>query len=378
LFGGIVSKVYIAKPLYLFANDSAVARRALAGEPITILPSGKFYRWDEEFDVTDEVLAEFVENWEKRAERGIRQTRLAVDVDHDGKAVGWYESITATPDGLAATFSWNESGQRSLENGEYAYFSPTIWWQMRDRVTNEMIRHQIAGGALTNYPYFGDATALYSARQQGGITMAENLQPAGDSMLQQFWAWVTKQAANASDPDAPPMSAPPPEGFSEMQAQMEEYGQRLADLNDRLETVTGERDDYRQQVENLSTRLTSVQDARESEHFNVMAETYAHLPVALPDLAGHLRWLYSADREDEQPHASFFAEVLRKADAQFAAAFAEQGVARGSTNTLKTVEAAVAQYMQEHAGTDYETALSTVMRERPDLYQAYQREQQGG
>lgn len=371
---------YVIKPLDLYADDGAVAKRALAGEVITILPKETFYRYGERIDVTDEVISDFVDHWQNRSEIGLRRSRLAVDLDHNGGAVGWYEDIVALPNGLGARFSWTSKGRDALESGEYAYFSPTVYWEVRDRKTNRWVYNQIGGGALTNYPFFGDSTALYSerVRQQGGITMAENLQPAGDGMLQQFWAWVTKQAANASDPDAPPMSAPPPEGFSEMQAQMDEYGQRLAELNERLETVTGERDDYRQQVENLSTRLTSVQDARESERFNVMAETYAHLPVALPDLAGHLRWLYSADREDEQPHASFFAEVLRKADAQFAAAFAEQGVARGSTDTLKTVEAAVAQYMQEHAGTDYETALGAVMRERPDLYQAYQREQKGG
>lgn len=370
-------ELYIARPLDLFADDSAVARRALAGELVTILPKGKFYRWDEACDVTDEVLQEFVANWNNRTERGLRQSRLAVDIDHNGKAVGWYEDIVALPDGLGARFSWTENGRQSLRNGEYAYFSPTIYWQMRDRVTNEIVHNQVAGGALTNYPYFGDATALYDARQRGGITMAENLQPTADSnMLQQFWTWVTRQAANASDPDAPP-SMQLPEGFGEMQAQMEEYGQRLVELNDRLGEVTGERDNYRQQVENLSTRLGSVQDARESERFNVMAETYAHLPVAIPDLATELRWLHNADRDDDQPHARFFTELLRKANSQFTAAFSERGVAHGSTDIMQSVNAAVDEYMQQHTGADYSTALSAVMRERPDLYQQYRNEQGG-
>lgn len=150
----------------LFADDGEVAARVLAGDPVCILPLGKFWRGGRDRDVTPDVIAEFVDNWEHRADRGIRRNRLAIDVDHDGRARGWYKDVILLEgQGLGATFAWNRTGRQALEGGEFAYFSPTIYWQVRDRVTNSVVHNQLGGGALTNYPFFGEATALFSLRE---------------------------------------------------------------------------------------------------------------------------------------------------------------------------------------------------------------------
>jgi hypothetical protein len=149
----------------LFADDGSNVSRALSGEAITILPMGTFWRGGKEREINDAVVGQFVDNWEHRTERGIRRSRLAVDVDHDGRARGWYQDVMALSSGVGATFKWNKSGRAALESQEYAYFSPTVYWMQHDRVTNAVVKNQLGGGALTNYPFFGEATALYSLRE---------------------------------------------------------------------------------------------------------------------------------------------------------------------------------------------------------------------
>jgi hypothetical protein len=156
-----------------FAEDGAVAARALAGEPVLILPVGTFHRGDQARVVDAGVVQEFADNFAARASRGIRRSRLAVDVDHNGRAVGWYRDVQATPAGVAASFEWTAQGRRALQAGEYAYFSPTIFWELQDRVTGEPVKHQLAGGAITNYPFFGDATALYSDAAEFAVVKSE-------------------------------------------------------------------------------------------------------------------------------------------------------------------------------------------------------------
>ena len=144
--------------------DDNVARQALRGQVVKVLPMELFYdHWGDTKNVTPRVIEEFVDHWDRRLEVGIRRSRLAVDDDHSGRALGWYKSVVALPDGLGASFLWNQSGRTALEGGEFAYFSPSIFWEIRDRVTGEMVRHQLGGGALTNYPYFGEETSLYSS-----------------------------------------------------------------------------------------------------------------------------------------------------------------------------------------------------------------------
>ena len=150
----------------LFADDDGVASRALAGEPICILPLGTFWRGGREKVITPDVVDQFVENWHEREVRGIRRKRLAVDADHDGRARGWYRDVMPLDQGLGATFRWTRRGRQALEDGEFAYFSPTVYWRVTDRVTNEVVENQLGGGALTNYPFFGEETALFSLRGQ--------------------------------------------------------------------------------------------------------------------------------------------------------------------------------------------------------------------
>lgn len=466
----------------LFADDAGAAARALAGEPICILPLGTFWRGGKSRDITRDVVDQFIDNWQMREERGIRRKRLAVDVDHDRRARGWYRDVMALDEGLGATFSWTRRGRQALEDGEFAYFSPTVYWRVVDRVTNEVVENQLGGGALTNYPFFGEATALFSLRDvaldnppmyyavtkteggveyparaylvavdpakpttwhlrvyswqdgkltpdrrlmgaakaaltspgghrgnkyegpqreeatrklkklyadegmdftiEGGFDMSDQ-QQAGNPAVQavrEFFAQL-QAAVTSGQPD--PGGDAGTVDVEALQSQIEEMSERmeaLAGLEETVETLQAERDQFAAQVEGLQGRLSTEEGLRRAAQFAAMVtEQFAHIPGEAPALAAELSWLHSVDTEEGQPHANFFLEVLRSADAQFADAFAERGVHLSTeTGVMAQIDALAKKYMADHEDVQYMDAISAVLAENPQLYEAYTNDVAGG
>jgi hypothetical protein len=433
-------------------------------------------------NVDDQAVDEFVVNYRDRLDRGLRRSRLAVDQDHNGRALGWYQDVMALPEGVGSTFQWNRAGREALEANEFAYFSATVYWQMRDRVTNQTVNNVLAGGALTNYPYFGEATALFClateadappifyavtktgphgdqlpARaylvvedpskpstwhlpvmswrggklvydhklmgaakasltaeeghrgnpyegpqkaealaklkrlyeregleftlEEGGFPMSQQAPlPGGENAdqvlagLRQFFAGLIPGSGRS---DAPPTS--PSAEVLALQAQVEALSEQVAgfgDLPDQLSAAQAQADEYRAQVETLQGDLGSEREARQIERFRQMAGSdYAHLPVQIDALGEHLRWLYSRDTEEEQPHATFFSDLLRRADEMFVDAFRERGSSRaGGDGAMVRINAAIEEYQEAHANTTREEAMEAIFRAQPDLYEAYQTE----
>ncbi len=420
--------------LDLFADDGSLARRVLSGDPIVILPVGAFHRGGQVKDITPEVVAQFAANFAQRADVGIRRSQVAVDIDHKGGAVGWYKDIIATDAGLAATFDWTSKGRAVLEAGEYAYFSPTVYWQQTDRETGAQVYNQIAGGAITNFPFFGNATALYSDALASATTKIENeLQDPARAYLiaddpHNAAAWQLRVRAfqdGALKLDAqllntaraalmsPEQQYQVPDrdavvsrlrglyeqkglkfnmGGNGMSTEKEkamgtvlpevsadDFAELRAELDTMRATMTalsGERDVYAAEVGTLKTALALVEDARAVEKFGVLASEFAHLPTDSNALAVELRWLHEQDADNDQEHAAFFMALLRKADSAMAGAFAPVGTARGAQVGSAGAQLAqlVAEYQSQHARATYSDALTSVAGLRPDLYAAYQQE----
>ncbi|MBN2003963.1 MAG: hypothetical protein JXA21_11465, partial [Anaerolineae bacterium] len=258
-------------------------------------PKGTHHRFDpwtgktRTWSVDDAVVAQLVDNFAHRTERGIRQSRLPVNEDHQSsRALGWFGQVTALPEGVGGTFHWNRKGREALENGEFGYFSVEIYDELVDRVTGETVRNQISGGALTNYPFFGEATALMSRELTGGYAMPETLE-----QLEAERNWLRDLFARLFGRSETPPGDPPPalhgEIPEELQQQLTQLQTQVQQFNTQLEGVTAERNTYAQQVKSLETQLTAVQDARSAEHFAVLARSFGNLPAATPDLGA---WVY--------------------------------------------------------------------------------------
>lgn len=351
-----------------FPADSAIAAKVLSGAPILIYPKGQHHRanpWTNEVHtwiVDDATVAELVQNYADRETRGLRQVCLPVNEDHSGsRALGWFNQVLALPEGVGATFTWNRKGREALENGEFGYFSVEIYPEVLDRVTGETIQNVLAGGALTNYPFFGQAAALHQRAgfqpHLGGDPMSDDLEnlKADRSLLHGLLRLFAK--AEVEPAGVTPLA--PPVEFANLQAQVEQFTAQL-------QAVQGERDTYAARLERLQSDLARVQDVRAVEHFSVLAEGFAHLPAQTSELAQHLRWLHETDTEGA--HRDFFVKLLRATDETFARYFREQGVQRGNeTDAESRLLRAAEVYQREHPGASYRDALDAALAGHPEL-----------
>lgn len=361
-----------------------VAHRALSGEPVLIYPLGTHHRRTDDgtrtWTVTEETIDDLLANYEHRLDRGIRQKRLPVNEEHRGRALGWFESVTKTPDGLAATFTWNPKGQDALENGEFAYFSVEICDKILDRVTGETVKNQITGGALTNYPYFGEATALMSRRPTTQeATMPNEREVPQDTWLKEQFEKLISQFSTAPRPAGQPDAAPAVQAIrDEMRAEFERQAQEIEDrFTAQLESAETQRDTYATQIEELRGQLSTAETARARERYTRMAQDFSHVPAQTADLADHLHWLHDADTAGE--HAEFFMRLLQKTDDAFASQF--QALQMRHDHSLDTAENQLHTMAMDYAnenGVTYSDALTHLIQTRPDLAQQYNSEASGG
>lgn len=351
-------------------SDAAVAERALRGEYVRILPKETFYdHYGQQRVIDDGAIAEFEDNWRHRADRGIRRSRLAVDESHVGGAVGWYKDVVGRDDGLYSSFTWTMKGRQLLEEGAYAYFSPTLYWQIPDRKTGELVHNQIGGGALTNYPYLGEETALMSNRvvsEEGVDDMAgqdgnDVQQVDMDALSQGVVERLLARFTGGNEGDAP-------EGIDE-DAIRAELETTLGVMRDERVAVEAT---YQQQITDLQGRVAAAELARRRESYrSTVLHRFNHLPGEQDELVDHIAWLNSADTTEDAAHATFFMTLLEQADTEFARQFESRGVrqdiAASGAGTFEQIDTRVKAYMSEHDGATYEDAAGAIFAANPEL-----------
>jgi len=371
-------------------DPDSVAARALAGEPILVFPYGKYYRRGlfgdvQEIVVDRQVVGDAVRNFARRESAGVRQKLLPVNIDHNSSlgARGWFADVVELPEGLGARFNWNSKGQAALEAGEFAYFSLEFAWDLLDSVTGESSPHHVVGGALTNRPFFGQATALMSNIAEVNMSQNDGVAEIRQEVsgLREFIAGalsVFGRGAEGGDAErvAPTESGADPqaERFAALEAQVAEFSAQVQNL-------ASERDAYAAKAETLQAQVGELQAARSAEKFAVMAAKFSHLPMATDKLAGVLEWLHGVP--DNDGNVAAVVEVLSKADAEFARAFKAQGFNTGTgPQAVKSpagqFDAQVQAYMAEHAPVSYGDAAQAVAMAKPELYAAYTEQIAGG
>jgi phage I-like protein len=126
-----------------------------------ILPIGKFSRFGRTVEITDEMLKDMVGNF-----RRVPPTRLPVNIEHEeehGK-VGSIDGLRHVPgDGLYALIDWTPVGKRLLEEQRFQYYSPEVIFGLQE-YDGKMTKNILYGLALTNHPYFGTDTAVFSLK----------------------------------------------------------------------------------------------------------------------------------------------------------------------------------------------------------------------
>lgn len=360
--------------------EEGMADRALRGEVIEIVPRGDWYdHYGVERHITQEVIDEFADNWNHRLTRGIRRSRLAVDVGHDERARGWYRTIVALPppQGVGASFAWNKNGRRALEENEFAYFSPTVYWRLQDHISGETVENQIGGGALTNYPYFGEVTSLYQRQtlatdlNKGDLNMTEPFDQ--EAVVAQVSESVVERlrglfSGGQESSDGGNGNSVDVEGFK---AQLAEMEASLKTMRTEAETT---QTTYQTEIADLNTQLdTQRASARVERFMTVAGSSFKHLPVSTSDLAEFLNWVEGADDSEDKARYTLLTALLNKADEEFHAQFTSLGIGGPAVlgTAAQTLQGKIEKYMEEHEDVSYDDAQSAVIQANPELYAQY-------
>ena len=144
------------------------------GEPIRLMPIGKWYRGDRELDITKQLLEQVVRNFDA----GLPQYRVGIDLDHgegkgkvgDVKALAYLEGTQALKgDGLYITdYDLTDKGVKAIAEDGYDGVSAELVWSLngstfQNPVTGEEVDNVLTGVALTPRPFFGREVAIFSA-----------------------------------------------------------------------------------------------------------------------------------------------------------------------------------------------------------------------
>lgn len=126
-------------------------------------------------EVTSKDVAEIVRNF------NADKNALAIDYEHQtfseppvpAPASGWIHGlIDKGAEGLWAEVQWTERAREAIRAKEYAFISPVLFFNSRDRVTGQPIGTMLAPPALTNMPFFdGMAPVQMRLWQKGAEEM---------------------------------------------------------------------------------------------------------------------------------------------------------------------------------------------------------------
>ncbi len=145
----------------------AIALSASAAR-LPIAQLGVRYKGKQRIEITRSMMASVIANFKKR-DTG----EVPIDYDHaiefaagTGGAVpaaGWIKGIDEGPDGdgiLWGSVSWTEKAAGMIQAGEYKYVSPVIDPSIRDNKTGEPQGWTLTSAALTNQPVLQGMPAL--------------------------------------------------------------------------------------------------------------------------------------------------------------------------------------------------------------------------
>lgn len=155
--------------------------------------------------------------------------------------------------------------------------------------------------------------------------------------------------------------------------------EQFAQMQERMDKSAGEIETLTRQLLERDSQLEQMRNERVVERYAREAEGYAALGVDRDQYAAHFAWLEGVDPDGE--HLAWFKSVMQSADGAMAQSDAFR--ARGSGEQAPAADpfARIEQEMKKKAtergitlrvGTDdYNTIMTEVMNERPDLVEAY-------
>lgn len=120
---------------------------------VQLLRVGSFNYFDEEMEISPEILASMVKNFEAK----IRGVDLAIDYAHNNhlEAAGWIRALSLENEGreLWAEVEWTPAAEKKLADKEFRYLSAEFAFALVDEETNAEHGPTLLGAGLTNRPF---------------------------------------------------------------------------------------------------------------------------------------------------------------------------------------------------------------------------------
>lgn len=124
------------------------------------------------FELNDKVFKEIIANFKATANR-----RVAIDFEHASEmgategaipergapAQGWIVDMKIEGGNLWGLVEWGALAREYILDGKYAFFSPAIRFNARDRVTGANIGARMTSGAMTNNPFLDGMMPLVAS-----------------------------------------------------------------------------------------------------------------------------------------------------------------------------------------------------------------------
>ena len=330
------------------------------GQPIKLMPIGRWFRGDRELDITKELLQQVVVNFEA----GLPAHKVGIDLDHEENAgkVGDVLGIAvlegqAAPkgDGLYLTdYDLTDKGVAAVSKDGYDAVSAEIIWSLNDGAkyqdprTGVEFDNVLVGVALTPRPFFGREVSIFSAKQE---TMADTRSQALGHQTEQTTA-IHEEETMADKVNVEEFEA------AKLQA----------------ETLTAENKVLAAEKMALQDKLTALETAQKAEKLaqrkttlEAEARGYKNLSVEIPVYVEKFAALEIADK--------VLADWVR---AQFAAHDVAAGAVTAEVGTdLEGIEDPAAKFeatvttIQKADKLSYEDALVKAAKQHPTLAEAY-------
>ena len=139
------------------------------GQPFRVMPVGEFKRGSRTLKITPADLQQMAANYDSGKPRWTIPLYFGhpTDVNPDPPKVGNVKRLLVKPDGLYAEPEYTSDGEKAVADGAYQFVSPGVLWSKngssytddQGKEFDNVIDHV----ALTNKPYFGKNTQLFSS-----------------------------------------------------------------------------------------------------------------------------------------------------------------------------------------------------------------------
>ena len=231
------------------------------GQPIKIMPVGKFYRGKRILEVTKDRLQEIVKNFQT----GLPRFRVGFNLDHEENSgkVGDVKNLAYLDDGpqgsglYATQYELSEKGKKAIEEDGYDGTSAEVVWTLnngakyQDPESGTETDNVLVGVAFTPKPFFGHKhVALYTADVEKAQEIVEIYRPyGGATTFEEYDEWVNAQA----------MADQVRWETETFRMLIDNILERL-DINDKAKAIADLASEYEARIKNVGSEKMSVID----------------------------------------------------------------------------------------------------------------------